>query len=128
VLLDERHVDVLQQLSSSAESPLTPCNPNDPRVLGNDEFIGRLLTESWRPRSRLTLNDLIEKSMPPVQRDPAITSIRRPASPTHRVRTWITHEVTTLRIAPLRTFHRNEASLRQSVQHHFPRNNNDGQS
>jgi len=41
-----------------ATSPLNECNPNDKRILGSDDFAGRLLKEAWRPKSRKTIADL----------------------------------------------------------------------
>lgn len=38
-------------------SPLHECN--DRRILGSDEFAGRLLGQAWRPRSRRTLDELL---------------------------------------------------------------------
>lgn len=43
-----------------AYSPLNECNANDRRILGSDEFAGKLLGDSWQPKSRKTLHQLID--------------------------------------------------------------------
>lgn len=107
----------------STASPLRDCNPNDARVLGDDRFLARLLNDSWRPRSRKTLNELIDEAC---QRfSVTVQSLQSPSRQRQitRARAWIAYQAINLRIASLaqvaRTFNRNEASLRESVKVHF---------
>jgi REP element-mobilizing transposase RayT len=108
-----------------SRSPLEECNPNDRRVLGDDRFLAKLLRESWCPRSRKSLDQLIADACRQfdVTLD-ALQSSSRQRQVT-RTRAWIAHQAVTLRIASLsevaRRFGRNEASLRDSVNVHFQR-------
>jgi chromosomal replication initiation ATPase DnaA len=93
--------------------------------LGSDAFVSRLLNECWRPRSRLTLNELISQACDQFDvTEQALQSRGRHRKLT-RARAWIAHQATTQRIASVaevaRTFDRNEASLRESVLYHFHR-------
>jgi REP element-mobilizing transposase RayT len=58
-----RHYDIMVRgdLYASELSVFEQANPKDPRVLGTDEFIESLKKPKWRPRSRLTLDELIEQ-------------------------------------------------------------------
>ncbi len=120
---------VLQQVGMDSESPLQQCNPNDPRVLGSDDFVGRLLNESWRPRSRVTLAELIAQACQQLDVTAQALQSRSRNRKLTQARAWIAHQATTHRIASIaevaRTFNRNEASLRESVLHHFHRSARD---
>jgi REP element-mobilizing transposase RayT len=48
-----------QALTASEESILEQANPADRRVLGSDEFLERLPAFRFKPRSSLTLSDLV---------------------------------------------------------------------
>lgn len=48
------------QLSSA--SPLAELNNNDHLILGSDDFLGRIHAAAWRPRSRKTLDQLLEEA------------------------------------------------------------------
>lgn len=105
------------------ESPLTERNPNDRRILGNDTFAARLLGTSWRPRSRKTLDEIIDEACQSF----SVTRTTLVSPSRHRqlayARAWIAHQAVTLRITSLsyvaHTFNRSEAALRQSVKLHF---------
>ncbi|HEU4653049.1 MAG TPA: transposase [Steroidobacteraceae bacterium] len=53
----ERFVN--QEIGKISSSPLLEVNSTEPRILGNDEFAGKLLGDSWKPKSRKSLQDLI---------------------------------------------------------------------
>jgi putative transposase len=48
--------------SSAERSPLLDCNPSDSRILGSDEFASRLLGSEWKPRSRKSLDAVIQEA------------------------------------------------------------------
>lgn len=105
-------------------SPLNECNQNDRRILGSDDFAGQLLGAAWRPRSRKSLQELLEEAA----RQFSVTAegLLSPSKQrrlTH-ARAWIAHQAVTLRIASLshvaRFLQRSESALRESVQRYFP--------
>ncbi len=107
----------------SGHSPLADCNPNDPRVLGSDEFAGRLLGAAWKPRSRRTLEQLIAEA----QEQFGLMAVELcSASQEQRLvkaRAWIAHQAAISRIASValvaRALNRDESSLRRAVKKHF---------
>lgn len=105
-------------------SPLEEHNPNDRRILGSDEFAGKLLGASWRPRSPKTLQQLIDEAADKFSvSTEALRSRTRRRLPA-RARAWVAREAATLRIASLaqvaRVFQRDESTLRESLQRYFP--------
>lgn len=108
---------------TAAGSPLQERNPNDSRILGSDEFAARLLGATWRPRSKKTLDMLIDEAcgQSGITHD-TLRSTSRLRQVTHS-RAWIAHQAVTLGIASLsavaRYFGRSESSLRESVKLHF---------
>lgn len=111
------------QATPQATSPLEDCNPNDRRILGSDEFAAKLLGAAWQPRSRKTLDQLLDEACQQWQlsRD-VLRSTNRHRQLTY-ARAWIAHQAVTQRIASLshvaQTLDRSEASLRESVKLHF---------
>lgn len=104
-------------------SPLTDRNDNDVRVLGSDDFLGKSLTAGWRPRSRKSLDELIDEACGQFNVDReelASPSRQRRLS---KVRAWVAYHATEQRIASLaqvaRTFHRDASSLSDCVARHF---------
>jgi hypothetical protein len=98
-------------------------NPNDARALGSDQFLSKVLGESWKPRSHRKLEDLVLEACQRFDVTPqALIATTRQRHIT-RVRAWVAHQALTLRIASLsevaRSFHRSESSLRESVRLHF---------
>lgn len=116
-----RFVD--ENANQPATSPLAERNSNDSRILGSDDFAGKLLGATWHPRSSKTLTDLIIEACQ--QFSVAEDALLSSGSQRHltKVRAWIAHQAIILRIASLsavaRHFHRTEAALRQSVKRHF---------
>jgi len=111
-----------EQLTYS-ESPLEQRNPNDTRILGDDNFVATLLGNAWRPKSRKSLDDLTAEACAQFN-----TTVERLKSASRhrditRTRAWIGHQAVILRVASLsavaRAFGRTEASLRESVKRHF---------
>ena len=107
----------------TSPSPLDERNSNDRRILGSDDFLGRIHSAAWRPRSRKTLDELIEEAAQhfEISRN-QLTSpgrARLPAKP----RAWVAHQAVSLRIASLAqvatAFGRDESTLRESVERHF---------
>lgn len=116
-----RFIDTALDESPSSDPAL--CNPQDSRVLGSDQFLGKLMGESWKPKSPKSLADLIEEACQQFEVTPqALASASRQRHITW-VRARIAQQAVTLRIASLsavaRVFGRTEASLRESVKLHF---------
>lgn len=112
-----------QNIVGPASSPLAERNPNDARILGSDDFAGKVLGAAWQPRSRKILADLIAEAC---QRFGVTDATLRSASSQRHLthaRAWIAHQAILLRIDSLsavaRHFHRSEAALRHSVKRHF---------
>ncbi len=107
----------------SIPSPFVERNPNDTRILGSNDFAAKVLGDSWRPRSRKTLEQLIDEAC--LQFAITESALLSPSVQRHltRARAWIAHQAITLRIASLsavaRHFNRSEAALRQSIKLHF---------
>lgn len=106
-------------------SPLTEVNSNDHRILGSDEFVARVESAAWRPRSRKSLDDLINDASErfSVTREDLIAAGRSRMKA--RVRAWVAHQAITLRVASLarvaQEFRRDESTLRESVERYFGR-------
>lgn len=124
----ERAIDayrrfILQQTASATPSPFLECNPSDRRILGCDEFAGRLLGTNWRARSRKTLEQLVTEACDTfgIAVDQLRSASRR--RELVKARAWVAHQAVTLRIASLaavaRNFNRDESSLRHGVKQHF---------
>jgi REP element-mobilizing transposase RayT len=97
-------------------------HPEDARVLGGDRFMEKALGESWRPRSRKSLDELVTEAA--VRFSLSIDQIRS-ASRARRLtmaRAWIAHQAVTLRIASIcdvaRYLGRHEASIRGLMRRH----------
>lgn len=105
-----------------ATSPLSECNANDRRILGSDDFAGRVLGESWRPRSRKTLDELVSEAC--IQfcttRKDLESSSRR--SSLVKARAWIAQQAIGGRICSIaavaRALNRDESTLRHALQRH----------
>jgi REP element-mobilizing transposase RayT len=112
-----------QGLASDCPSPLLECNSSDKRILGSDDFAGKLLGAAWKSRSRTTLSELVEVAC----REFSVTEeeLRSPSCERRltKGRAWVAHQAVVQRIASLSTvarhFNRSEAALRQGIKYHF---------
>ena len=108
----------------SSTSPFGECNPNDQRILGSDDFAGKLLGAAWRPRSRQSIEELIEEAVRVFS--VSLESLRSSSKQRHltHARAWIAHRAVTLRITSLshvaRLLNRSESSLRECVRRQLP--------
>lgn len=114
---------VRARVGQSGVSPFVECNPNDRRILGSDAFAARLLGQAWRPRSRKTLEELIQEACSTFAVAPADLCS---ASRSHRLvkaRAWTAYQAVSERIASLaavaRFFNRDESSLRHGMKQYF---------
>lgn len=113
----------IQQDAVLIQSPLQHRNPSDRRILGSDTFTSKILGNAWKPRSRKSLDQLIDEACTQfaVTR-PALLSISRQRHLSH-VRAWIAHQAVILRICSLASvaaaLSRDESTLRESVKLHF---------
>jgi len=100
-------------------SPLDERNSNDPRILGGDEFARRMLGEEWRPKSRKSLQQLIEEACRhfTVSAAQMYSGSRQPRIVAARV--WVVREAVRGRVASVaavaRVFNRDESSLRRAL-------------
>jgi putative transposase len=107
----------------TSPSPLDERNSHDRRILGSDDFLGRIHAAVWRPRSRKTLDELIEEALQQfaISRN-QLTSPGRARLPA-KARAWVAHQAVSLRIASLAqvaaAFCRDESTLRESVERYF---------
>ncbi len=117
------HRLVDNEYSTADNFPFDRCNPHDPRVLGDDQFLGKLRGNSRQPPSPKTLDDIIDEACTnfSVRLEALQTSSRQ--RPLAKARAWIAYRAVTLRIATLsevaRKFGRSEGALRHSVRRHF---------
>lgn len=104
-------------------SPLEECNPADRRILGSNDFAGRLLGAAWKPKSRKGLEEVISEACN--QFCVTVNALQSSSSQRHltKARAWIAHQSVTLKIVSLsevaRRVNRTEAALRRSVKRHF---------
>lgn len=104
---------------ASAWSPADARNPNDPRILGGDDFARRMLGAEWKPKSRKSLDDLIAECCGHFAVAVAdLVSPRRDAIVV-AARAWVANEAQKGRIASIaavaRRFNRDESSLRRCL-------------
>jgi REP element-mobilizing transposase RayT len=98
-------------------------NAGLPTAPGSDPRTETQPSIPWMPKPRTSLSELIEEACEQFKVTPdALRSVSRRRQLT-RVRAWIAQRAISLGIASLsevaRTFGRGEASLRESVRHHF---------
>lgn len=121
---DRYRAFVEEGVGVAVPSPLTAVNSCDPRILGDDDFLASVLKESWQPRLRETLEDLIGEASRRFSVDREL--ILSPATQRNltRARAWIGYKAVKGRVASLaavaRALGRSESSLRESVARHFP--------
>jgi putative transposase len=114
----------VEQPPGGRPSPLAQLNPNDARVLGDDQFLARVLAEAWRPRSRKTLQQLAEEACQPFSVD--LVLLQSGARQRHltAVRAWIAHQALKQRIGSVcevaRFLNRSESALRECLLRHHP--------
>lgn len=105
--------------SSAASLEIPAPNEREPRILGNDDFAARATPTPWRPRTALTLEQLIEQTCRAMTVDARqLTSPSRERRLAH-VRAIIARRAVDERVATLaavaRAFGRDESSLREGV-------------
>ena len=111
-------------VAAPSPSPLHERNTHDCRILGSDDFLGRIHAAAWRPRSRKTVDELVNEATQQftISRH-QLTAPGRARLPA-RARAWVAHQALTLRIASLAQvaalFERDESTLRESVERYFP--------
>jgi REP element-mobilizing transposase RayT len=112
-----------QVADTSRESPLSECNPNDSRILGSDEFAGRLLGQNWKPRSYKTLDDLIAEACAKFGVTPEQLCSTNRRNVLVVARAWIGHQAITGRISSMaavaRHLCRDESTLRHGINTYF---------
>ena len=105
--------------AEAPRSPLENRNPSDPRILGSDEFARRMLGEEWKPRSRKTLQQLIDEACVKFEVGAAELNSQSRHPKLMAARAWVANEAVQGRVATLsavaRAFNRNESSLRRAL-------------
>lgn len=108
---------------AAGSSPLSDCNANDTRILGSDEFAGRLLAANWQPRLRKSLEEVIAEACEAFTVSASQLSSASHSQKLVKARAWIAHQAVQGRITSLaavaRTFNRDESSLRRAMKRHF---------
>ena len=101
IAIDSYRRFIDQEVGQPSASPLQDLNTHDARVLGGDPFLGKLLNQPFKPKSRLSLAQLIEDACTrfSVTQD-ALYSPSRHCRLTH-VRAWIAHQALIGRVASL---------------------------
>jgi hypothetical protein len=100
-------------------SPLLNCNPSDRRILGSDDFARRIIGPDWKPKSRQSLDELIEKACQHFNcKMPDLASASRKPRLV-AARAWVVHQAVSGRVASIaevaRRFNRDESSLRHAL-------------
>ncbi|MGH8251264.1 MAG: transposase [Steroidobacteraceae bacterium] len=103
---------------------LTPHREH-PHILGDDDFVSRVVGISWKPRLRKSIDELLVEC---TQRFGVSTeSIMSPSRARHlsAARAWLSHEAVTGRVATIsamaRYFGRSETAIRRLMARHPPR-------
>jgi len=100
-------------------SPFENCNANDARILGGDDFARRMMGVKWKPRSRKTLDQLVEEGCQHFGVTAADLESQRRDARIVAARAWVAGQALEGRIATLsavaRKFNRNESSLRRAL-------------
>lgn len=103
------------------DAELAP-HPHDGRILGDDQFLFRILGTEYIPRSRETLQEIVAKSC--VRFEVTEESLISSSKARHLVaaRAWVAHHAVRHRIASIcaiaRHFNRSESAIRQIMAHH----------
>jgi len=111
-------------MESNKPSPLHEVNSKDSRVLGGDRFLAHLLKTPWQPRSRNTLQQVIDEACLTfaVDIDDLLSSGRQ--RHLTRLRAWIAHQALQQRVASIcevaRALNRSESALRECLLRHYP--------
>ncbi len=99
-------------------------NADQPDILGGDEFLARVGTDTWRPRSRESLEDLMRECAERF-RIP-LDALSSPSRMHHlaRARAWLAHRAVAQGVSSVsalaRRLGRSEAALRQVMSRHPP--------
>lgn len=116
---------VEEAVGKPLRSPFEERNPGDPRILGNDDFARRMLGDTWRPASRLSLGELIAEAAQRFCLTPAMLSSSRRNPDLVEARAWLAREAVTRRIASVsevaRRLGRDESSLRRVLDRRYGR-------
>jgi putative transposase len=117
-----RHL-ISELIDAPNELPVAEINPNDTRVLGNDDFLANVLKLSWKPKSHKTLDMLVAEACEQVGTTLAELQSTRRHPTLARARAWVAHQATTMRIASIahvaRLFGRDESTVRESMRRYF---------
>jgi hypothetical protein len=105
--------------STDSSSPLKECNANDRRILGSDAFAGRMLGESWKPRSQRTLEQIIAEACAQFGiEEPELCSTSR-RSTLVNARAWIAQQCVQGRVCSIaavaRRLNRDESTIRHAL-------------
>lgn len=104
---------------TAPRSPLENRNAGDSRILGSDEFARRMMGDEWKPKSRKTLQQLIDEACLKFGIGAAQLSSQSRHPEVMAARTWVANEAMRGRVATVsavaRAFNRNESSLRRAL-------------
>jgi putative transposase len=123
--IDAYRAFVSQSPVENAErSPLEDRNPNDQRILGSDDFASRLIGPDWKPKSKKSLDVLIDEACEHFNCDRSDLSSVSRRSHLIAARAWVVRQAVNGRVASIaavaRKFNRDESSLRHALKRHDP--------
>ena len=112
-----------ESLRGASSAYTDELNPNDTRILGCDAFVAGVQGLAWRPKSRKTLEQLMDEACLMYGVSPnqlfALDRNRHVA----QARAWIAHQACALQIASIASvatrFNRDESTLRKSMLRYF---------
>jgi len=123
VAIDSYRHFIDREIGRESTSPLLDRNAHDTRVLGGDDFLGKLLNQPFKPKSRQNLTDLIVVACREFDVTPEVLLSPGKARHLAKARAWIAHQALTGRIASLsavaRILGRSESTIRQGLLHYF---------
>jgi hypothetical protein len=100
-------------------SGLLKPHPGDIRILGDDQFVSRLLGSDWRPPSHLSIDNLIAAACARFRVTPGSLAMPGHSRLHAQARAWIGHQAINGRVASVcevaRRLGRSESAIRQAM-------------
>jgi putative transposase len=113
------------EVANPTPLPIDQLNPNDPRVLGDDDFLAHVLGMSWRPRLGRTLAQVIDEACVLFGVTVEALESRSPSRLHAQARAWVANQCVVHRVASVaevaRRFGRDESTVRESMLRYYSR-------
>jgi putative transposase len=105
--------------ANDTELPVAAGNSPDPRVLGDDDFVRTLIGAAWKPKSKKSLEDLIDEACRHFNVDAVTLASTSRSAKLVSARAWIVKHAVSERIASIsgvaRRLNRDESSMRHAL-------------